>query len=238
MFEDSTFESTGRIRTRSRAWMFAALALNSTILVAIILVPLIYPEALPRVPILTLMEIPPPAATTPPTTPQPVQHPSTSPAVDAPNPFAAPIRIPPTIVETPDSGPPPSSPIGQMPASSGDPFGIGPSISSAPPPRVVAPQPRAPIRLTSTIAAGLLIRKVVPSYPALAKAMHIQGTVILAATIAKDGAIANLRVLSGPAVLQQSALDAVSQWRYRPYLLNDQPVEVETTVNVIFTLAN
>jgi protein TonB len=68
--------------------------------------------------------------------------------------------------------------------------------------------------------------------------MHIQGTVILAATIAKDGAIANLRVLSGPAVLQQSALDAVSQWRYRPYLLNDQPVEVETTVNVIFTLAN
>ena len=237
MFEDSTFESTGRIRTRSRAWMLAALALNSTILVAIILVPLIYPEALPRVPMLVLMEIPPPAASTPPTIPHPIQHPSTGPTTDAPNPFTVPRQIPTTIATGPDPSPAPAGPIGAHPGS-GDPFGIGPGPTSPPPHVVVAPQPKAPIRLPSSLAAGLLIRKIVPNYPAIAKAMHTQGTVILSATIAKDGTIANLRVLSGPQVLQQSALDSVSQWRYRPYLLNDQPVEVETTVSVIFTLAN
>jgi protein TonB len=68
--------------------------------------------------------------------------------------------------------------------------------------------------------------------------VRLSGTVLLAATIAKDGTIANLRVVSGPAMLQQAALDAVSQWRYRPYLLNGEPVEVETSVNVIFTLGN
>jgi protein TonB len=66
--------------------------------------------------------------------------------------------------------------------------------------------------------------------------MHAQGTVILAATISKSGNIENLHVVSGPAVLQQAALDAVSTWRYRPYLLDGQPVEVETTVEVIFRL--
>lgn len=238
MFEDSTFESTGRIRTRSRGWMFAALALNSTILLALVLVPLIYPEALPRQAMLFLMEIPPPAASTPPSTPHPVQHPSTSPATDAPNPFTAPTHIPIGIVRTPDAGPAPTGPIGAIPTGSSDPFGIGDAFHPQPQARVLPPQPKASVLLTSSIAAGLLIHKVIPNYPSLAKAMHIQGTVILAATIGKDGAIANLRVLSGPAVLQESALDAVSQWRYRPYLLNDQPVEVETTVNVIFTLAN
>jgi len=237
MFEDSTFESTGRIRTRSRGWMFAALALNSTILVAIILVPLIYPEALPRQAMLFLLAAPMPPAAATPTNQRTVQHPSTGPAVDAPNPFAAPRRIPTTIATGPDTAPPPSGPFSAF-STSGDPFGIGPGLSSQPPRRVVAPEPNAPIRVPSTLAAGLLLRKVVPGYPALAKAMHIQGTIVLAATIAKDGTIANLRVLSGTAILQQSALEAVSQWHYRPYLLNGQPVDVETTVNVVYTLAN
>jgi protein TonB len=86
------------------------------------------------------------------------------------------------------------------------------------------------------MAAGLLLRKVVPQYPAVARATHTGGTVVLAATISKEGTIINLRVVSGSPLLQQAALDAVSQWRYRPYLLNGQPVDVETTVNVIFTL--
>ena len=237
MFEDSTFESNGRIRTRSRGWMFAALDFNSTILVAIVLVPLVYPEALPRQALLYLIAIPPPAASTPPTASHPAQHLSTTPAIDAPNPFTAPTHIPIDIVRTPDDGPAPTGPIGALP-SSGDPFATGPAFHTQPPPVVVHPEPKAPIRVSSTLALGNLIRKVIPTYPPLAKAMRTQGTVVLAATIAKDGAIANLRVLSGPTVLQQSALDAVSQWRYRPYLLNGQPVEVETTVNVIFTLAN
>ena len=75
-----------------------------------------------------------------------------------------------------------------------------------------------------------------PIYPPIAKAARVSGTVVLQATISKTGTIENLRVISGPAMLQQAALDAVKTWRYRPYLLNNEPVEVETTVNVIFSL--
>ena len=75
-----------------------------------------------------------------------------------------------------------------------------------------------------------------PVYPPIARAARVSGTVRLAATISKTGSIENLHVTSGPPMLQQAALDAVSTWRYRPYLLDGQPVEVETTVNVIFTL--
>ena len=64
----------------------------------------------------------------------------------------------------------------------------------------------------------------------------MQGTVVLQATISKSGTIENLRVISGPAMLQEAARDAVMTWRYKPYLLNNEPVEVDTTVNVIFTL--
>jgi len=81
-----------------------------------------------------------------------------------------------------------------------------------------------------------LLQKTIPIYPPIAKAARVSGTVILQATISKTGTIENLRVISGPAMLQQSALEAVKSWRYRPYLLNNEPVEVETTVNVVFSL--
>jgi len=82
----------------------------------------------------------------------------------------------------------------------------------------------------------MLLQKTVPVYPPIAKAARVSGTVVLQATISKTGTIENLRVISGPAMLQQAAMDAVKSWRYRPYLLNGDPVEVETTVNVVFTL--
>jgi protein TonB len=82
----------------------------------------------------------------------------------------------------------------------------------------------------------MLLNRTVPLYPPIAKAARVSGTVVLQATISKTGTIENLRVISGPAMLQQSAMDAVRSWRYRPYLLNNEPVEVETTVNVVFTL--
>ena len=96
----------------------------------------------------------------------------------------------------------------------------------------------APKKLTisSGVMQGNLVQKTVPQYPAIAKAARIQGTVVLQATISKTGEITNLRVISGPPLLQQSAMDAVRTWRYRPYLLNNEPVEVDTTVNVIFNL--
>ena len=88
------------------------------------------------------------------------------------------------------------------------------------------------------VVEGLLIDKRLPVYPAIAKATGTQGTVVLAATISRNGTIENLRVIGGPQMLQQAAIDAVSAWRYRPYLLNGEPLEVGTTINVIFKLQN
>jgi len=101
---------------------------------------------------------------------------------------------------------------------------------------VVRPDNKGPVHISSGVMTGLLIRKAVPVYPPIPREARIQGTVVLQATISKIGTIENLRVVGGPAMLQQAALDAVQAWRYRPYLLNGQPVEVETTVNVVFTL--
>jgi protein TonB len=86
------------------------------------------------------------------------------------------------------------------------------------------------------VSEGMVIRKVVPVYPAIGRQVRVQGTVVLEAVISKTGTIESLHVVSGPAMLQQSALDAVKQWRYRPYMLNGEAVTVETTVNVIFKL--
>jgi periplasmic protein TonB len=81
-----------------------------------------------------------------------------------------------------------------------------------------------------------VIRQVAPQYPALARQARIQGTVVLQAVIGKDGAVRSLHVLSGSPMLTQSAMDAVKQWRYKPYQLNGEPVEADTEINVKFTL--
>ena len=235
MFEDSTFESNGTIRTRSRGWMLAALTLNSTILLALVLIPLVYPEALPLHAISILMEVPPPpAAPTPPPQHQAVRS-TLTPSEMTIESIVAPRRIPDVISTVKDPGPVAFNTDSAWEPTDGVVGGDG-TFPSQPAPRVIHPDVPNALRVSSTIATGLLLRKVVPQYPPLAKAMHTQGSVVLAATIAKDGTIANLRVVSGPAVLQQAALEAVRQWLYRPYLLNGEPVEVETSVNVIFTL--
>jgi len=87
------------------------------------------------------------------------------------------------------------------------------------------------------MSEGDLIRKVQPSYPPLARNARIQGTVVLQAVISKQGTIENLRLLSGHPMLAPAAIDAVRQWRYRPYILNSEPVEVETQITVNFSLA-
>jgi TonB family protein len=92
------------------------------------------------------------------------------------------------------------------------------------------------VKITAGVAQGMLISKQTPVYPRIAKAARVSGTVVLQATISKTGSVENLRVISGPAMLQQSAMDAVKNWRYRPYLLNGEAVQVETTVNVMYSL--
>ena len=86
------------------------------------------------------------------------------------------------------------------------------------------------------MAQANLIYQPKPEYPALAKAARIQGVVLLNATIGKDGTIQDLRVITGHALLNQAALDAVRQWKYKPQTLNGQPIEVITTITVNFTM--
>ena len=96
---------------------------------------------------------------------------------------------------------------------------------------VIAPQTH---NISQGVIAGLLVKKVAPVYPTQALQMRIQGTVALRATIGKDGSIKDVKVISGPAPLARAALDAVRQWKYRPYTLNGEPVEIQTEVNINF----
>jgi protein TonB len=86
------------------------------------------------------------------------------------------------------------------------------------------------------VAQANLIRQVTPVYPPIAKTAHISGTVLLHAIIGKDGTVQDLQYVSGPPLLMKSAMDAVRQWRYKPTLLNGEPVDVDTTISVVFTL--
>jgi len=102
----------------------------------------------------------------------------------------------------------------------------------------ISPQEGLPksITIPPGVAVGLNETHKSPVYPVEAKKAGVAGTVVLAATISTSGLVEDLHVISGPELLQQAALDAVKDWRYRPYLLNGQPVEVKTQINVIFTL--
>ena len=113
---------------------------------------------------------------------------------------------------------------------------LGSIVQSAPTavPKAATPQR---VKVSSGVTTGLLIRKVQPTYPPLAKQARISGSVVLQAVIGKDGSIENLHAVSGHPMLIQSAIDAVRQWKYKPYFLNGEPVEVDTQVTVNFTLA-
>jgi protein TonB len=102
-----------------------------------------------------------------------------------------------------------------------------PELAAAPPQR---------IQVSQGVTQGLLIRQVKPQYPAMAREMRVEGDVLLEAVIDKDGAVSDVRAISGPAMLIPPALQAVRQWRYKPYLLNGQPVEVETKIKLQFRL--
>jgi periplasmic protein TonB len=90
------------------------------------------------------------------------------------------------------------------------------------------------IRVSSAVAEGLKVHDVQPVYPLEAKQGHLQGDVLLQATIGTDGLIHDLKVVKGHPVLVEAAKGAVEQWRYKPYLLNGNPVEVETMITVKF----
>ena len=231
MFEDSTFESYGRIHTRSRACMIATCAFNGSILLAMILVPLIYPAVLPHAFESFLLEAP----SIKPPEPKPVTQvamTSTAPQEMRAGQIIFPTTIPPHpyIPMTPEV-------TRQFNIASDDLGAPDDAIFDSTKPHTEVRQTvSGPVRVPSTIQEGLLLHKTIPVYPPIARASGIQGTVVLQATISRAGTIENLRVISGSMMLQQAAINAVQQWQYKPYLLNGEPVEVETTVNVIFKL--
>jgi periplasmic protein TonB len=112
---------------------------------------------------------------------------------------------------------------------------ISSSSRSAAVPTLSKPVPTVQrVRVSAGVIKGLLIYRVEPAYPPLAQEARIQGVVVLTALIDKGGNIQSLQVVSGHPLLARAAIDAVKQWRYKPFLLNGQPLEVETTVTVTF----
>ena len=244
MFEDSLVESAGRIKTK-RGWTtIFSFVLQVTLIGVMILIPLIYTEALPKAQLMTFLVAPPPPPPPPP--PPAAVQPKAVKVVQTDivnGQLRTPTKIPEKVAMIKEEAPPPQ--VASMGVVGGVPGGvpggsmggvIGGIISSTPVavPKVATPQR---IRVSAGVTAGNLVTQVKPQYPPLAKAARIQGTVVLAAVISKDGHIENLKVLSGHPMLIQSAMEAVKQWRYKPYYLNGEPVEVDTQINVVFTLS-
>ncbi len=244
MFEDSLLESSGRLRTKRKWTTVLSLVLQCLLIGVMILVPLIYTEALPRQQLMTFLVAPPPP---PPPPPPPAAMPVRVVKVIQTDIMNGQLRTPTKIPEKvamikEEAAPPPMTTAGVI---GGVPGGVpggslggvmGGIIGGTP---VAVPKLAIPnrVRVSAGVQQGNLISQVKPTYPAIAKSARIQGAVVLQAEISKQGTIENLRVISGHPMLVQNALDAVKQWRYKPYLLNGEPVPVETTITVNFTLS-
>jgi len=244
MFEDSLIESGGRLKTKRGLTTTISFIFEVAFIGVLVLIPLLFTEALPKTQLMTFLVAPPP----PPPPPPP--------------PAAAPIKVVKQVqtdiingqLRTPtkipqkvemikeEEAPPPTMSAGVVGGVPGGVPGgqmggvIGGIISSTPVavPKVATPQR---VRVSQGVTQGLLIHKVQPAYPPLARQARIQGVVLLQAEISKDGTIENLRLISGHPMLAPAAIEAVKQWRYKPYILNGEPVEVDTQITVNFTLA-
>jgi periplasmic protein TonB len=234
MFEDALMESSGKFRTR-RGWFSGVAAIcNCSALCLLVLMPLLHPPSLPKQTLSMVLAAPAPPAS-------PSVHISHLVGIDArtrafPNQFVAPRVIPASISSAEHEGPQSHTGLFAIGSELGGPFnGLPDSIGSATAPHVHLVPATKPT-ISSGVMQGRKLSGTDPRYPAIAIAAHVQGTVVLKATISKAGSIENLRFVSGPPMLEQAAEDAVRTWRFRPYLLNGEPVEIETTVNVIFHL--
>jgi len=244
MFEDSLIESGGKLKTK-RGWTsIISFTIQIGIIGIMVLIPLIFTEALPKGQMMFLLVAPPPPPPPPPPAAAVVQHVKVVQTDIVNGELRTPTKIPKQIkMIQEDEAPPPSMAsagvVGGVPG--GVPGGsmggvIGSVLSSTPVavPKIATPQR---VRVSLGVSQGLLIRKVPPTYPPLARQARIQGVVILQAQISKEGNIQNLQLISGHPMLAPAAIEAVKQWKYKPYLLNGEPVEVDTQVQVNFTLA-
>ncbi|HWB33465.1 MAG TPA: TonB family protein [Acidobacteriaceae bacterium] len=240
MFEGSLVESRGLVVSRSQRWSTLGSAALQLLLAALIVaIPMLRPQTMKiftSPPQLTapLMRTPPPQ--------QPVHVVTSSAPSSGPGAPSQPAQMPSGIRHfSLQPGMPgddlPPGPIGSIvmdggpnPMASLGPAGSSPAIT------VTHPEHRGPVSVSGGVTTGMLLAPIRPVYPPIARAAGIQGTVVISAIISKAGAIESAHAVSGPAMLRQAALDAVVRAHYRPYLLSGQPVEVETTVTVMFTL--
>jgi protein TonB len=231
MFDQLVVSGPQGIKTNKPWTVVLSAVAQFAVLGILVLIPLIYTEALdPRLAAMSLVAPPPPP---PPPPPPAIVKTVKAPRIVQISHMVAPTVIPKTISIVKDE-----APVIYSNNDAGVAGGTGSVLggilgNSAPPP----PKPAAPqrIRVGGNVEAGARVNNVTPEYPAIAKVAHISGTVVLHAVIAKDGSIEQLEYISGPPMLVKSAMDAVKQWRYKPYLLNGDPVEVETTINVDFS---
>jgi len=243
MFEDSLIESGNRFKTKRLSTTILSFALQVGLICVLILIPLIYTDALPKTQLMTFLVAPPPP---PPPPPPPAA--ATVKVVKMQSEvingqLRTPTKIPNKIQMIKEEEAPPDLGGGGVPGGvpGGIPGGsaggvIGGILSST---QVAVPKVATPmrVRVSSGVSTGLLIKKVTPTYPQLAKQARIQGQVVLQAEISKEGTIQNLQLISGHPMLAPAAIEAVRQWRYKPYLLNGEPVAVETQVVVNFSLS-
>ncbi len=253
MFEQ-TFVDGGKTK---KTWtVMAAFAFQIVVVVVLILIPLIWFDYLPAATFASFLVAPPPP---PPPPPPPAAAPPVKVVKVIPRQFDAGKLMAPKIIPKEvatikeEELPPPTTGavgvVGGVPGgvAGGAPGGvlggiIGSVPSAAPPP---PPPPKKEekaatvqrIKIGGSVQQAKLIRQPKPIYPPLAKQARISGTVHLSAIIAKDGTIQKLEVLGGHPLLVPAALEAVKQWVYQPTLLNGEPVEVQTTIDVNFTLS-
>ncbi len=250
MFEQTFVEGTAKTR---KPWTVLLSFLFQTLLIGLlILIPLIYTDSLPKGQLTSFLVAPPPP---PPPPPPPAATPPPKVVKVIPRQFdagrlMAPKKIPKEIamIKEEDMPPPSAGVVGGV--AGGVPGGAGggviggiigavPSAAPPPPPPKPVEKPPTPqrIRVGGNVSAANLIKKITPVYPPLAKQARIQGTVRFTAIIGKDGTIQNLQMISGHPLLIAAAQDAVRQWVYKPTLLNGEPVEVVTQIDVNFTLS-
>jgi periplasmic protein TonB len=245
MFEDSLIESGGRLKTKRGATTALSFVLQVMLIGVLVLIPLLFTEALPKTQLMTFLVAPPPPPPPPPppaATPVKVVKQIQTDIINGQ--LRTPTKIPEKVqmIKEEEAPPPMNSMAGVVGGVPGGVPGgqmggvIGGIINSTPMsvPKIATPQR---VRVSQGVTQGLLLRKVQPAYPPLARQARIQGSVLLQAEISKDGSIENLHLISGHPMLAPAAIEAVKQWKYRPYILNGEPVEVDTQITVIFSLS-
>ncbi len=249
MFEQSLIEDRGK--TQKTSSILISFVIQIALMIVLVLIPLIYFEALPMASLsASLVAPPPPPPPPPPPQAQPVQKVvKVAPRQMVNNQLLAPKQIPKDIAMIKEEEMPPVAAVGvQGGVPGGVPGGnVGgvlggvlggiPAAPPPPPPPKEKPKPPSQIRVGGNVQAAKLIRQPKPAYPPLAKQARIQGTVKFNAIIGEDGTIQNLQLVSGHPLLVPAATEAVKQWAYHPTTLNGEPVKVVTQIDVNFTLS-